>query len=91
MSTTTRLSVWTGSTLPKLTPSERDTLKATGIFGDRPSALCLDCGGFHLRACPRIKRQVWLGNGNRTEVEYWQEWDESQVIFIEDVFDSEEE
>jgi len=73
--------------MAKLTPEERLAMQATGLFSARPEGLCQDCGGYHLRACPRVKKQTWIGNGNRTEVEYWQEWDESQVIFIEDVFD----
>ena len=77
--------------MSKLNHEEREALKATGIFGDRPETLCKDCGGYHLRACPRIKREIYLGNGNRTEVEYWQQWDESSVIFIDDVYDDDEE
>jgi hypothetical protein len=77
--------------MPKLTRDERDALKTTGIFSERPEGLCVDCGGYHLRTCPRIKRQVWIGNGNRTEVEYWEHWDESQVIFTEDVFETDDE
>jgi hypothetical protein len=89
--TTTRRSCENGQRVPKLTPEERNTLKASGIFDERPDALCQDCGGFHLRACPRVKSQEWLGNGNRVKVEYFAEWDESSVIFTEDVYDLEEE
>lgn len=70
-----------------LTSQEKYALRS--VFDSRPEKACLDCGGYHLRACPRIKRQVWLGNGNRTEVEYWPEWDDSEVIYPEDVFDEE--
>jgi hypothetical protein len=58
-----------------------------------PQGSCLDCGGYHLRTCPRIRRQVWIGNGNRTEVEYWQDghYDDSETIYPEDVFDDEGE
>ena len=79
------------STLSKLTKEERRALKALGIFSERPESACEDCGGYHLRACPRIKREVKLGNGNRTEVEYWETWDESNTIYPEDVFDDSEE
>jgi len=77
--------------MPKLTPGERKTLQVSGIFDQRPDALCGDCGGFHLRSCPRVRRVVWIGNGNRVEVEYFQEWDQESVIFIDDVYDSDEE
>ena len=42
--------------------------------------------------CPRVKRLVFLGNGNRVEVEYFPngEWEEN-VIFTEDVYDDSEE
>jgi hypothetical protein len=61
------------------------------LFTTRPDHPCTDCGGYHLRACPRVKRQVWLGNGNRIEVEYWERWDDSEVIYPEDVYDTEED
>jgi hypothetical protein len=52
---------------------------------------CEDCGGLHPRACPRVRRQVWLrsgpGDGQRTEVEYWRNWDQAGVIFPEDAYD----
>ena len=55
---------------------------------------CTDCGGIHQRACPRIKRQTWIGQGsgagNRTEVEYWKTWDDSTTIWPEDAFDPDE-
>jgi hypothetical protein len=73
--------------MSKLTPEERAALRASGIFGNRPESLCEDCGGYHLRKCPRIRSQEWLGNGNRVKVEYWESWDESSTIFTEDVFD----
>lgn len=76
--------------MPKLTREEREFLRSSGIFAERPDSVCGDCGGYHLRACPRIKRQVWLGNGNRTEVEYWRDYDDSAVIYAEDLYDEEE-
>jgi hypothetical protein len=56
---------------------------------ESPKASCLYCGGYHLRACPRIKRQVWTGNGNPVEVEYWQQgqYDDSETIYPEDVYE----
>lgn len=63
----------------------------TQIFNTRPDKVCEDCGGFHLRACPRIKRVVQLGNGNRTEVEYWEKWDDSEVTYPEDVWEDDDD
>jgi hypothetical protein len=77
--------------LSKLTPDERKILQSSGLFDERPDALCQDCGGYHLRTCPRVKRIVQLGNGNRTETEYFEKWDESSVIFIDDVYDTEDD
>jgi hypothetical protein len=66
------------------------------VFRDRPDSPCGDCGGYHLRrACPRVKRQVHIGQGagegNRVEVEYWETWDESFTAYPEDVWDPGEE
>ena len=73
-----------------LTRTEK--LDAQAIFA--AGEACPDCGGIHQRACPRIKRQVWLrsgpGDGQRTEVEYWEKWDESSTIWPEDAFDDED-
>src|ERR1700730_512531 len=55
---------------------------------------CGDCGGIHQRACPRIRRQAWIGQGSgagtRTEVEYWRTWADTGVIWPEDAFDDED-
>jgi len=47
---------------------------------------CADCGGIHERACPRVKRKAWHPNGNIAEVEYWQIWDRSDIVWPEDAF-----
>jgi len=82
--------------MSKLTPDERRALIALGIFSERPDKPCPECGGYHLRqsshehpgsACPRVKRLTFMGNGNRTEVEYWASWDESNTIYPEDLYD----
>lgn len=74
-----------------LTREEKEALRK--IFAVRPEEPCIDCGGYHLRACGRIKRQVWIGEGsgagNRIEVEYWETWDDSDVIYPEDAWDPE--
>jgi hypothetical protein len=76
--------------MSKRLPTKEEKQILRPIFDTRPEHACLDCGGFHLRACPRVRRQVWLGNGNRTEVEYWREWDDSEVLYPEEVLDDEE-
>lgn len=68
-----------------LTEGEKVLLRQ--VFPDRPATSCEDCGGYHLRACPRIKRQEWHPNGNRISVEYWPAWDTSETIWPEDVFE----
>lgn len=75
-------------------PSPEEKLALRALFEDIPKEVCGDCGGFHLRACPRIRRQVWIGQGAgsgvRVEVEYFDNWDDSEVIFPEAVYDEEE-
>lgn len=48
---------------------------------------CADCGGLHERKCPRVKRKAFHPNGNPAEVEYWENWDKSDTIWPEDVFE----
>jgi len=79
----------------KLSDEDKRLLREQ-VFANQSMTACLDCGGAHLRACPRIRRQVWVGQGSsagtRTEVEYWPEWDDSMVAYPEDVWaDSDEE
>jgi hypothetical protein len=58
------------------------------LFPVRPAAPCGDCGGVHWRACPRIRRQAWSQNGTvRTEVEYWRHYDDSEIVWPEEVWD----
>lgn len=75
-----------------MTPQARKALLA--IFGDSPGEICQDCGGYHLRSCPRVKRVSWVGSGatagQRTEVEYWPSWDDSEVIYPEDLITEED-
>lgn len=44
---------------------------------------CRHCGGVHQRACPRVKRMVFSPTGELLEVEFWQTWDDSAVIWPE--------
>jgi hypothetical protein len=72
--------------------SRQDKLDAQAIFA--AGEACEDCGGIHKRACPRVKRQVWMragpGDGQRTEVEYWRTWDDTGVIWPEEAYDPED-
>lgn len=74
-----------------LTPVQKR--EAQQIFAEGKA--CGDCGGIHQRACPRIRRQAWIGVGAgagvRTEVEYWRTFDDTGVIWPEDAFDDEED
>jgi hypothetical protein len=77
----------------KFSREEKYELRA--VFPTRPDSACQDCGGYHLRACPRVKRKVFIGQGSGTgnlvEVEYFPSWDTSDTVWPEDVFDDEEE
>jgi hypothetical protein len=79
-----------GGMVTRLTRVQRGELKSLGIFGNRPSSPCEDCGGYHLRACPRVKRKVFT-SGNPTEVEYFETWDDTWVIFPEDIYDEDDD
>jgi hypothetical protein len=68
-----------------LSLTRQEKLDAQAIFA--ADNACTDCGGIHKRACPRVKRKVFLGNGNLTEVEYFKRFDATGVIWPEDAFD----
>lgn len=81
--------------MSKRPATEQEKARLQKIFLDDPyfppPAPCDDCRGYHLRACPRVRREVRIGagtgEGRRTEVEYWERWDDSEVFYPEDVFD----
>ena len=73
--------------------TRQEKLDAQAIFA--ADQACIDCGGIHKRACPRVRRQVWLrtgaGAGERTEVEYWPPgWDDTGIIWPEEAYDPED-
>lgn len=70
--------------------SESERVQLRRVFPDRPEQACEWCGGYHLRACPRVKKIEKLGNGNVTSIEYWPQWDESFTVWPEDVWEEEE-
>lgn len=51
---------------------------------------CQHCGGLHSRACPRVRRIAYGGDGTPVEVEFWPEgrWPVGQVLWLEDVMDA---
>lgn len=75
----------------ELTPAATES--ALAIFRREPGARppCDDCGGVHMRACPRIKRIHTRADPNSgavvdRDVEYWPPgtWEEG-VIFFDDL------
>jgi hypothetical protein len=49
---------------------------------------CVQCGGLHLRACPRVRRVVMRNKEEIAEVEFWADghWPKDGIIFPEDVY-----
>lgn len=74
-------------------PPELRLLLLQRIFDNPPNVICQDCGGYHLRACPRVKRKCFHANGNLIEVEYWsdRDYDDSETVYPEDAYDDVEE
>jgi hypothetical protein len=54
---------------------------------------CVHCGGLHLRACRRLKRAEWHSDGTLLKAWYWPDgkWDESEIVWPEDIYDEGEE
>lgn len=79
---------------PRLTGLEKTAAQQIFRGEIQGKAACEDCGGLHQRACPRIRRQAWIGQGaaagTRTEVEYWRTYDDTGVIWPEDAFAEDE-
>lgn len=48
---------------------------------------CSHCGGWHARACPRVRRMVFNPDGRLIEVEFWKagEWPVNGIVWPEDV------
>lgn len=68
--------------------TRQEKLDAQAIFAAGDA--CEHCGGIHRRACPRVKRIERLGNGNVTAVEYFRKYDDSGILWPEDVYDPDE-
>lgn len=56
------------------------------------TTLCTHCGGFHSRACPRVARIVFEADGATIrEVRFWREFDESGIVWPDELDLSDEE
>lgn len=67
---------------PQPTKAERDALLASK---------CAHCGGVHAIACPRVRRMRFRPDGQSLyEVEFWETWDKTRVVWPEDLFETEE-
>jgi hypothetical protein len=55
---------------------------------EKKRAFCVDCGGLHGLACPRVRRRTFHSNGGVQEVEYWADdaWSRKGVIFPEELY-----
>ena len=69
----------------ELTSEEKEGYREQFLHGEQ----CKHCGGLHLRACRRVRRLVMRNREEIGEVEFWQDgkWDESEIIWPEDIFD----
>jgi hypothetical protein len=77
--------------------SEEEREAARRVFGDG-SQVCSFCGGFHLRACPRVAEfELYEAHGEVAgsikRVRFWAagEWDERCVVWPEAMAEGEEE
>ncbi len=48
---------------------------------------CKFCGGVHVRKCPAVARVGFYENGAIREIEYWKEWDASNVIWRDQLYE----
>ncbi len=58
------------------------------VVAIRQSGSCQWCGGYHARACPRVKRLRWITNrAEPAEVEFWPdgEWSDAGIIWPEEL------
>jgi len=52
---------------------------------------CVHCGGSHAIACPRIKSIRFRTNGEPLAVEFWADWPQDRVTYLEDILPPAEE
>lgn len=46
---------------------------------------CKHCGGWHLRSCPRVREMTFHPDGRLAGVKFWESWDDSEVIYPEQI------
>lgn len=74
--------------------SNEDRAEARELFrADDGSRICSFCGGIHTRACPRVSSFELYENGKIKQAAFWPngQWDDSFIIWPEDVFENEAE
>lgn len=70
--------------------SKEERAEARELFRqDDGGRICSFCGGIHTRACPRVQSFELHESGKLKCVVFWPrgEWDESFIIWPEDVFE----
>lgn len=55
-------------------PRDLDRLRAT-------TPRCSHCGGWHLRACPRVRTLTYHTSGQLASVTFWKRWPTDHVLF----------
>jgi|SRR6185437_9821820 len=73
----------------EMTAEDRADMRARFKRGEG----CSHCGGYHLHACPRVRRFSFHTNGEIAQVEFWPDgrWPTDHVIFPEQAVDPESE
>lgn len=74
--------------------SEEERAEARQLFqADDGSRICPFCCGIHTRACPRVSSFELYENGKLKQAVFWPagQWDDSFIIWPEDVFEEGEE
>ncbi len=68
--------------------SDEEKAEARRIFasGGEDSRVCSFCGGFHLRACPRVSSFELYETGKLKSAQFWPEdsWNDSYIVWPED-------
>ena len=49
---------------------------------------CQFCGGMHARECPRVRRVSYADNGNVQTVEYFADYDDTNILWPEEVVEA---
>lgn len=45
--------------------------------------VCQHCGGYHRRACPRVRSLRFHPNGTIAAVTFWRRWSDDHVLFLD--------